>query len=165
MLIVIIILCLILIFNLYSLFSLFRSKPVIIENEIDTYRKSRITDFEVGYKKNQEEIFRLKFHEWRLANEFEIRRKAKFHSKEILEEIIAEEFSMITRNLTFNPKDVKFVGRFIDFIIFDGLSDDELSTIYFVEIKNKAHLDIFNYRMRVKDCIEKQNYKFKEISL
>ena len=35
----------------------------------------------------------------------------------------------------FNPKDVRFLGTPIDFVVFDGLSDGRVEKIVFVEVK------------------------------
>jgi predicted Holliday junction resolvase-like endonuclease len=35
----------------------------------------------------------------------------------------------------FNPKDAQFLGRPVDFVVFDGLDDGDLRRIVFVEVK------------------------------
>lgn len=35
----------------------------------------------------------------------------------------------------FNPRDCRFLGSPVDYIVFDGLSDGEVEGIYFIEIK------------------------------
>src|SRR3954463_14466691 len=38
----------------------------------------------------------------------------------------------------FNPKDAQFLGRPVDFVVFDGLDEGELRRIVFVEVKTGA---------------------------
>ena len=62
-------------------------------------------------------------------------------------------------------KDIKFVGRFIDLIIFDGSAEELEVSIYFVEILNKSHLNKNDYKVQVEKAIKNLSYNFEEINL
>ena len=38
----------------------------------------------------------------------------------------------------FNPKDVRFLGSPVDFVVFDGLSDGHVARVVFVEVKTRS---------------------------
>ena len=52
----------------------------------------------------------------------------------------------------FNPKDVRFLGSPVDFVVFDGLNDGEVRRIVFVEVKTAAS-DLTTRERRVRDAI------------
>jgi len=67
-------------------------------------------------------------------------------------------------NSEYNPKDYKFIGDPIDYVIYDGLSDikskdDEIRNIIFMDIKTgKSQLN--RVQRAIKKCIQDGNIKF-----
>lgn len=67
-------------------------------------------------------------------------------------------------NSDYNPKDYKFIGDPIDYIVFDGMSDinskeDEITNIVFMDIKTgKSQLN--RVQRAVKKAIEEGRFKF-----
>lgn len=150
---------------LFNVFNLWKNKDKRIDLELENNINSRIRTFKYEQEKTQKEIYALKFNEWKNDNEFEIRRRAIYQSRAAIAESITEELSIINNNFAFNPKDIKFVGRFTDLIIFDGCAEESDVSIYFVEILNKSHLDKNDYKAQVENAIKKRNYSFEEINL
>lgn len=150
---------------LYNLFNLWKNKDKRINLELEKNINSRIRNYKYEYEKMQKEIYSLKFNQWKNENEFEIRRRAIYQSRASIAETITEELSIINNNFAFNPKDIKFVGRFIDLIIFDGSAEESEVSIYFVEILNKSHLNKNDYKSQVEKAIKNGNYNFEEINI
>jgi len=48
---------------------------------------------------------------------------------------ITEHFIPYLPMFKYNPKDARFIGSPIDFIVFDGLSEGEIRKIVLVEVK------------------------------
>jgi len=159
------ILLIIFLLALFNLFKLWKNKDKRIDLELEQNINSRIRDFKYEHEMTQKEIYSLRFNEWRNDNEFEIRRKAIYQSRAAIAETISEELSIINNNFAFNPKDIKFIGRFIDLIIFDGSAEESDVSIYFVEILNKRHLNKNDYKEQVEKAIKIGNYNFEEINL
>jgi len=150
---------------LFKVFNLWKNKDKRIDLEVENNINSRVKNFEYEQEKTQKEIYALKFNEWKNDNEFDIRRRAIYQSRAAIAETITEELSIINNNFAFNPKDIKFVGRFIDLIIFDGSAAESDVSIYFVEILNKSHLNKNDYKAQVEKAIKNSNYNFEEINL
>jgi len=55
-------------------------------------------------------------------------------------------------NFPFNPKDVRFLGSPVDFVVFDGLSDGEVTRIVFVEVKTGEAV-LSTRERRVRDAV------------
>ena len=150
---------------LFNVFNLRKNKDKRIDLELENNINTRVRNFKYEQENTQKEIYALKFNEWKNDNEFEIRRRAIYQSRAAIAETITEELSIINNNFAFNPKDIKFVGRFIDLIIFDGSAEESDVSIYFVEILNKSHLNKNDYKAQVEKAIKNSNYNFEEINL
>lgn len=62
-------------------------------------------------------------------------------------------------------KDIKFTGRFIDLIIFDGAADEQLVNIYFVDVKRQGVISKHTFKDKVASAIKNGNVSFQEINL
>jgi predicted Holliday junction resolvase-like endonuclease len=62
----------------------------------------------------------------------------------------------------FNPKDAQFLGRPVDFVVFDGLDDGDLRRIVFVEVKTGAAKLTTRERL-VRDAIRDGHVEWAEI--
>lgn len=68
-----------------------------------------------------------------------------------------------------NPKDCRFMGNPIDYILFDGLSDvtdgvaDQVNSIKFIDIKTGSS-NLNKVQRRIRDCIKEGNVTFEVIN-
>lgn len=60
----------------------------------------------------------------------------------------------------FNPKDARFVGNPIDFIVFDGLEEGDLRRIVFLEIKSGATADLNKNERHVRRVVKGKSVDF-----
>lgn len=136
-----------------------------IGKEINSILESRLKYTEREYQRNQEQLLDLKFKEWLNDNEFEIRRTAISEMNSHIVDNISKELSIVKNNFSFNPKDIKFTGRFIDLIIFDGAADEGLVNIYFVDIQRQGINSKHNFKAKVANALKNGNVSFQEINL
>lgn len=62
----------------------------------------------------------------------------------------------------FNPKDVRFLGTPVDFVVFDGLDDGQVRRIVFVEVKTAAS-DLSTRERRVRDAVRAGRVEWDEL--
>jgi predicted Holliday junction resolvase-like endonuclease len=62
----------------------------------------------------------------------------------------------------FNPKDVRFLGSPVDFVVFDGLSDGRVTRIVFVEVKTGG-ADLSTRERRVRDAVHDARVEWYEL--
>jgi len=62
----------------------------------------------------------------------------------------------------FNPKDVRFLGSPVDFVVFDGLSDGHMTRIVFVEVKTGA-ADLSTRERRIRDAVQDSRVEWYEL--
>jgi predicted Holliday junction resolvase-like endonuclease len=62
----------------------------------------------------------------------------------------------------FNPKDVRFLGSPVDFVVFDGLSDGHIARIVFVEVKTGV-AGLSTRERRVRDAVNDARVEWYEL--
>ncbi|MDQ3013745.1 MAG: hypothetical protein M3X11_23950 [Acidobacteriota bacterium] len=76
--------------------------------------------------------------EWKQKQEQTIRQDAIQRSQSVTTGKIVEHLVPFLPNFNFNPKDARFLGSPVDFVVFDGLNDedeDHIRNVVFVEVK------------------------------
>ena len=136
-----------------------------IEKEGNSVLEQRLKFTAKEYQKSQEKLLDLKFKEWMGENEFGIRRTAILTNNSNMLDKISRELSIIKHNFPFNPKDIKFIGRFTDLVIFDGAADEQSVNIYFVEIQRQNLKSKQIFKRKVENAISSGSYSFQEINL
>ena len=98
----------------------------------------------------------------RIGVEKKIRQDAVRGSRNAITGEIYEKILPSMPNFPYAPKDMVFVGKWTDYIIFDGLSDGDLREIIFLEIKSgKSRLNA-NEKM-IKKILDEKIVRFAEM--
>jgi len=66
----------------------------------------------------------------------EYRKQAIEKSRAVLRGNFSEQLAPYLPDFKYNPTECKFLGKPIDFIVFQGLDDKDISEIIFVEVKS-----------------------------
>lgn len=91
---------------------------------------------------------------WKVLKYDKIREERKKSVKKSRSVILGETFETIApfmKNIPYHPKDMVFIGKWIDYLVLDGLSNGNLKKIVFLEIKtwksqlNKNEKQIKNF--------------------
>lgn len=77
----------------------------------------------------------LKFEQWKNAHSRQIRREAIAGSQAAVAGRVFERVAPYLPGFGYNPRDVRFVGDPVDFVVFDGLSEGNVRNVVFVEVK------------------------------
>lgn len=115
-------------------------------NEIENVKKQQ---YETAYNT----IKNVEFPQWKQEYERSIRQDAISKSRSTLVGKITEHFIPFLPDFSYNPKDARFLGSPVDYVVFDGLSEEELKRIVFVEVK--TNLGTLTKRERqIRDAIQ-----------
>jgi len=101
-----------------------------------------------------------------LEREGELRREAAQRSGRVLSGRVLERFAPILGSFPFDPHDAIWIGSPVDFIVFDGLSEDRegsgsLRRIVFVEVKSGSG-KLSKRQRRIKEIIEGKMVSWEE---
>lgn len=73
--------------------------------------------------------------EYLKREEKKMRADAIARSESVVKGKVAEQLVPFTQGFGYNPRDCRFLGSPLDFIVFDGLTEGELEQIIFIEVK------------------------------
>ena len=95
-----------------------------------------------------------------------IREDAHVRSSSVLVGKLSEQFAPVIKfdKVGLNPRDARFIGTPIDYVVFNGISEGELKEISFVEIKS-GKSKLTKEEKQIKDAVEKKKVKWVEINL
>ena len=91
-----------------------------------------------------------------------MRSDGALQSRAIVRGQIYEQLVPYLPGFRFNPKDAQFLGRPVDFVVFDGLDEGELRRIVFVEVKTGG-AKLTTRERRVRDAIRDGRIEWAEI--
>lgn len=132
-----------------ELFEEWRSK------ELETQKRV----LEEGIRKNYESEFK----KWKVEEEKRIREDAIKKSKAVIMGQVTEHLIPYFPDFKYNPKDVRFIGTPVDFIVFDGMTDGDIKRIVFVEVKTGKTGGLTSREKQVKVVVEKREVSWEKI--
>ena len=101
---------------------------------------------------------------WKIGVEASIREDAIKRSGAVIAGKISEHLAPYMPGFAYNARDVRFIGSPVDLVVFDGLSENALRRIVFVEIKTGA--STLSTRERdVRDAILLKQIEWQEFRL
>jgi predicted Holliday junction resolvase-like endonuclease len=66
---------------------------------------------------------------------------------------------------SFNPKDARFVGHPVDFVVFDGLEEGEVRGIILLEVKSGDSSDLNKRQRQIRRAVDGGNVRFETLRL
>jgi len=116
-------------------------------------------EWQVKYVTDLEELKRL-FKE----SEKVIRLKSVSSSRRSLVGKFIERFVPFLNKMPYEPSDMHFIGSPIDYIVFEGLHEDNVQKITFVEVKT-GESKLTKREKSLKDAVERKRVSWKEINI
>jgi len=99
---------------------------------------------------------------WKAAEEKQIRQDAIQRSQAMTLGRITEHFFPYLAAFPYNPKDARLLGSPVDFIVLDGLSEGQVESVAFIEVKS-GDSDLSTREWRVRDAIRSGNVEWVEL--
>jgi len=116
-------------------------------------------EWQVKYIQDIEELKRL-FKE----SEKVIRLKSVSSSRRSLVGKFIERFVPFLKKIPFEPSDMHFLGSPVDYIVFEGLHEDNVQKVTFVEIKT-GESKLTKREKSLKETVERKKVYWKEINI
>jgi len=114
--------------------------------------------------KQAEEDALVKASAYLKAEEKRMRADAIARSKAVVRGKVAEQFVPFTEDFDYNPRDARFLGSPLDYVVFEGLTEGELLRVVFIEVKTgKSRLTARQVSLR--DVIDEGLVFYEELRL
>ncbi len=98
--------------------------------------------------------------EWALEQETRIRKDAVERSEAVVRGRVTEHLLPFFPGFPYNPRDARFLGSPVDFVVFSGLSEGGLEEIVFVEVKSGKSAALSTRERMVRDCVEQKRVRY-----
>jgi len=130
--------------------------------EFEQWRASELDAAKQQISETMKREAQVALEEWKSQVEQSIRQDAIQKSRSVTVGQVTEQFVPYLPDFPYNPKDARFIGTPIDFVVFDGLYDGEMKKVVFVEIKTGASGWSTRER-RIRDAVCSGHVEWKEI--
>jgi predicted Holliday junction resolvase-like endonuclease len=107
---------------------------------------------------------KVSLEQWKVDTEKEIRQDAIGKSQSVTIGKMTEHIVPYLPGFRFNPADARFIGSPIDFVVFDGLSEDNVKKIVFVEIKTGSS-NLSTRERSVRNAVQDKSIEWLEIKV
>jgi predicted Holliday junction resolvase-like endonuclease len=105
------------------------------------------------------------FRTWKLDEEKKIRQDAVKKSEAVTRGKVTEHLIPYFPDFKYNPKDARFLGTPVDFIVFDGLSEGEMKTVVFIEVKSGKTDTLSKREKLVRECVDRGKVSYEIIHI
>ena len=106
----------------------------------------------------------LAFLLWKVRYTRAVRQDAVQRSLAVTAGKVYEQLLPYLPDFPFNPKDVRFLGSPVDFVVFDGLSDGQVTRVVFVEVKTGG-AELSARERWVRDVVRERRVEWHELRL
>jgi predicted Holliday junction resolvase-like endonuclease len=104
----------------------------------------------------------LQIEQWKSDYTQTIRQDAILKSQAFTLGKVTEHFIPYLPDFVYNPKDARFLGSPIDFIVFDGLSDGEVKDVILIEVKT-GNSALSTRERRIRDAVQCGRVRWEEL--
>lgn len=94
----------------------------------------------------------VQLEEWKRLTEEDLRQDAIKRSQSVIVGKVTEHLTPYLPGFDWNPKDARFIGTPVDFLVFDGLDEGALREVAFVEVKTGGSV-LTQREQQVRDAI------------
>jgi predicted Holliday junction resolvase-like endonuclease len=101
---------------------------------------------------------------WKFENEQKIGDKAIRQSAAVTLGKVTEHFIPYLPGFNYNPKDARFIGSPVDFIVFDGMDEGDVCEVVFVEVKSGA-ATLTKRQRQIRDAVNDHRCRWELINL
>ncbi|HQJ18853.1 MAG TPA: Holliday junction resolvase-like protein [Methanolinea sp.] len=141
---------------LILLLAYFRAREKIDERAHTLFEEWRSVSLEREARERAELLCR----EWVAAQETRIRRDAVERSEAVVRGRVTEHLIPFFPSFPYNPRDARFLGSPVDFVVFSGLSAGSLDEIVFVEVKSGKSASLSSRERMVRACVEEGKVRY-----
>ena len=91
--------------------------------------------------------------EWEGSRLEEIVKARLKQSRAVLGGLVSEQMAPLLPGFPFDPGDCRFVGKPVDFIVFKGMNEKNISEVIFLEVKSGASRTLNDQEKKLRDAI------------
>ena len=103
--------------------------------------------------------------EWEVGRVEEIIKARLKQSRAVLGGLVSEQMAPLLPGFPFDPGDCRFVGKPVDFIVFKGMNEQNISEVIFLEVKSGTAPMLNNQERKLRDVIRSGSVSWAEFDV
>lgn len=142
-----------------------------LQRERDSFVKqlqslnSQMSDLHNNMATKADALATIRFDSWKSREEKKIREDALKRSKNVVKGKVSEHLLPLMDKFRYNGKDCRFIGTPIDYIVFDGLDEDSVKEVIFLEVKTGEHAKLTSRERLIRDAIQDGRVRWEVINI
>jgi predicted Holliday junction resolvase-like endonuclease len=128
------------------------------------WRDHELQHVQQRYEELAQQAADTRLAQWKQENTETIRKDAIEKSRAVTLGKVTEHIVPFLPGFQHNPKDARFIGSPVDFIIFDGLDVGEVRQITFVEVKTGSS-SLSKRERQIRDAVQQQRVAWEELRI
>jgi len=92
--------------------------------------------------------------EWESGKLEQIVKARLKQSRAVLGGLVSEQIAPLLSDFPFDPGDCRFIGKPVDFIVFKGMNEQNISEVVFLEVKSGASKNLSQQEKRLREAIQ-----------
>jgi predicted Holliday junction resolvase-like endonuclease len=133
-----------------------------VQEEFDAWRSRELQSTRTTLWEAAQTEARVNLEAWRIKMEGDIRADAIRRSAAVVSGKVTEHLAPYMEAFPYNPKDIRFLGTPVDLIVFDGMNEDALRSIIFLEVKSGSS-SLSTRERRVRDAVVEKRVAWQEL--
>jgi len=131
---------------------------------VDRWREAEMARARLALEAQVRGEAALAMERWKATQTAALRKDAIQRSQAVTVGKVTEQLVPYLPGFGFNPKDVRFIGSPVDLVVFDGMSQDEVREVVFVEVKTGGS-GLTTRERRIRDAIQAGRVSWLELRL
>ncbi len=135
-----------------------------LQSDLESWRQRELDQAKANLQSVAQQEAQVALEKWKAEYTTALREDAVQRSYAVTRGKIIEQLVPYLPQFSFNPKDARFLGTPIDFIVFDGLAEDKCDRVVFVEVKTGSS-NLSTRERRVRDAIKEKRVEWCQLRL
>ena len=103
--------------------------------------------------------------EWEAHRLEDIVKSRLRQSRAVIGGLVSEQMAPLLPGFPFDPGDCRFVGKPVDFIVFEGMNEKRISSVIFLEVKSGSERKLNDQEKQLKEAILKCRVRWAEFDV
>jgi len=86
-------------------------------------------------------------------------------SRAVLGGLVSEQIAPLLPDFPFDPGDCRFIGKPVDFIVFRGMNEQNISEVVFLEVKTGSSKSLNQQEKRLKEAIQAGRVSWAQLNI
>ena len=119
----------------------------------------------VGRRMGLRQGRKLEAAEWESGKLEQIVKTRLKQSRAVIGGLVSEQIAPLLPEFPFDPGDCRFIGKPVDFIVFKGMNEQNISEVIFLEVKSGVSKNLNQQEKKLRDVIQSGRVRWEQFNV